>query len=167
MFSFKRFTWFMVFGSVWLGVGLYLLILGLNFILQVAHLPIGMLSTGNAPFFVWVSRIVGGGEATGIDLIVLSLLMGHLKGLMVFRKSVLRMERRLDPYQGFISITKAVPIAYFFLIIFMMGLGISLRLFSVPLDIRGVVDVAVGSGLVRGGMFYFRQGFIKKMQPAS
>ena len=160
MFSFKRSTWFVLFGCVWLGVGLYLLILGLNFLIQLSHIPVMLLATREAPLLLWVDGFVGGLETTAICLIACSLLLGHLKGVMVFRRSVLRMEKRVQGEGEHIFIGKVVPWSYLLLIGSMVLLGVCLRVFSVPLDIRGVVDVAVGSALLRGGMFYLRRAFV-------
>ena len=37
-----------------------------------------------------------------------------------------------------------------------MLMGMSLRWVSIPYDIKGVIDVAVGSALANGSAFYFR-----------
>jgi len=44
-----------------------------------------------------------------------------------------------------------------------MGLGMGIRYFGVPVDVRGLIDVAVGSALINGAMLYFRVGVQKKI----
>ena len=38
----------------------------------------------------------------------------------------------------------------------MIGLGFAMRVLQVPIDIRALVDIAVGSALIQGSFFYTR-----------
>jgi hypothetical protein len=38
----------------------------------------------------------------------------------------------------------------------MMALGLVFRFLPIPIDLRGLIDVAIGSALINGAMLYFR-----------
>ena len=158
MLSFRKLTWFILCGCLWFTVGFSLLVTGLNFLLGLAKFSEGVLSMGEAPLFGSLAKSLGGNETVAIVLIAVSLLIGQLKSVFVFKRAVKRMENRLAAFSGSIPIYKVFHWSYLFLIVFMMSLGMALKAFSVPLDIRGVIDVAVGGALLRGGMFYIRTG---------
>jgi hypothetical protein len=57
------------------------------------------------------------------------------------------------------SLTQIYSPTYYLLIGIMIGLGLSLKIFGLPIDIRGLVDVTIGAALINGAMLYFRSAF--------
>jgi F0F1-type ATP synthase assembly protein I len=114
-------------GMLWLGVGIFLLNLGLT-----------LLST--EPLF----------------LIPLALIIGVAKGRFVLRKSALRVMDRIRSLPNPAPIAQAYSLGYIILIASMIGIGVLIKVFQCPNDIRGFVDTAVGAGLIQGSLHYFR-----------
>jgi hypothetical protein len=53
--------------------------------------------------------------------------------------------------------TQAYDQKYWILLCLMMMLGMMFRFLPIAVDIRGGIDVAIGSALINGAMLYFRQ----------
>jgi hypothetical protein len=53
------------------------------------------------------------------------------------------------------------PTYYIAIIASMMFMGMAMRFVPISADIKGIVDVAVGSALINGAMQYFRLAFTK------
>jgi hypothetical protein len=85
-----------------------------------------------------------------------ALFVGFLKGRFIFTKTVGRITRRIHSLPSPISFRTVYPPAYWILIGSMMGLGMAMKHLPISLDIRGFVDVAVGSALMNGSLLYFR-----------
>jgi len=136
-------------GLVWLGMGIFLLTLGLRLLfnsIEAASLPLlGLLK----PYF-------GGIENAAIGLIAFSLGLGYFKGKYVFKKTVKRVVGKIRSLPNPTYLTSVYSWPYYLLIILMIFLGFSMRYFGLSPDIRGVVDVAVGAGLIQGAIRYFR-----------
>lgn len=141
-------------GLVWLGIGTYLLTLGVHFIVGVAQGPVGDTPSLLAIF----SRIAGGREQAASLLIVLGLCIGFLKGRLVFTKTVQKVVQRIISLPMPIQLSQVYGARYLGLIAGMVLLGMSLKWFHLSLDIRGMVDVAIGSALMNGALLYFRSG---------
>jgi hypothetical protein len=142
-------------GALWLGVGLYLLPLGIHFLITSAVEPSQSLYL--IPFLNWLGVK---GEQAALFLVVLGLGVGFLKSKTVFAKSVekgVAHIRSLPPKAPLYSVYTP---KYLILLAMMVLLGISLKWFQAPLDMRGFVDVAIGSALINGSMLYFRKANI-------
>ncbi len=87
-------------------------------------------------------------------LVAAGLFFGFLKGRFVLRKTVQRISLRIAELQAPISFVDAYPKSYWLLLASMMSLGFLLRL--VPVEVRGFIDVVVGSALLNGALLYFR-----------
>lgn len=149
-------------GVVWFGVGCFLLPLGINFI-------VGALLIENAtqahPILDFLAPYVGGLEQAALVWIIFALLVGYLKGRTVFAKSVKRSVDRILTLPNPASLSKMYTPSYYLLLGSMILLGVLMRFTSV--DIRGGVDVAVGSALINGAMLYFRQAWLARKQTSS
>jgi hypothetical protein len=84
-----------------------------------------------------------------------------MKGRFVLSKTVRRVVHRISSLSEPIRFLDVYSAKYFVLIASMILLGMTLRWLSVPSDIRGMIDVAVGSALMNGAMLYFRACFQK------
>ncbi len=140
-------------GTSWFFIGLFLLIKGLNLIVLGARQG---ESAACIPFF---ASLAGGREEAALLLIAISLFIGFMKGRYVLRKSAKRIAERILSFPSPIKMTEVYSARYCLLILLMVGLGIGLRWFSVPRDIHGAIDVAVGGALISGALFYFRYAF--------
>jgi hypothetical protein len=89
-------------------------------------------------------------------LIVAFLVVGRLKAQYILQKTVGRTKERLEKKEEPLSIKDLFTIPYVALIALMMGLGLLMNVCAVPLDIRGLVDIAVGSALIHGSFLYFK-----------
>lgn len=142
-------SWIVVSGFFWAAAGFSLLYKGLHLISQGAMGPNG----GNSLAAAWF----GGGERGATALVALGLLVGFVKGRFILAKTVKRVCDRILSLTLPIRIGQVYSSAYIILIGSMILLGMTLRFLPIPLDVRGVVDVAIGSALLNGSMFYFRR----------
>lgn len=138
-------------GSIWLLAGANLLFLGVNFLMQsveptqTAYLPLLNKLMGLIPH-----------ELAMPFLVVCGGLIGVLKGMTVIRKAARREVERIAQLPHPISIMQLYSKRGAILLALMLCLGLSLRFFSLPLDVRGVIDVAVGIALIIGSASYLR-----------
>jgi len=90
-------------------------------------------------------------------LIAVGLLLGFIKGRFVLSKTVARVVERILSLSLPIRLGDVYAKSYYFLILGMMGLGLFMRFAPIWQDIRGLIDIAVGSALINGAMLYFRR----------
>lgn len=148
----KRTSWIVISGMLWFSVGLWLLALGTNFIVQKALLQ----SSESTSVIAFLSQFSGGREPAAFMWVLLALLVGFFKGRFVLAKTVYRVVFRLRQLPEPISIRFVYRLRDVALIGVMIALGMGMKFFAVPLEIRGFVDVAVGSALINGAVLYFR-----------
>lgn len=127
----KHRGWIIFSGSVWVVIGLLLLYKGLQF-LQLAQ-------TERKSLYM-----------------AIGLMIGFLKGRFLLVRSVQRVVRRIISLPEPIRLKDVYAPSYFLLVLAMMGLGILLKFLPIQFEVRGLIDVAVGSALTNGAMFYFR-----------
>jgi hypothetical protein len=140
-------------GAIWMTIGIFLLQLGLNLLLiqnPEAH--------ANTPLLNLFSGAFTSQEAA-IAIIALFLYIGFLKGKHLLTKTANRGIAHIRTLPNPSEIHKVYGKKYFLLIGVMILLGISMKYFAVPTDIRGAIDVAVGAALINGAVHYFRTGF--------
>lgn len=142
-------------GLIWLAIGCFLLPLGLNFI--VGALLKENFATQSHPILTAMAPFVGGGESAALIWIALALAIGFFKGRFVFGKTVQRSVNRILSLPNPVHLSKIYPWQYYLLLSSMILLGFLVKF--LPLDIRGGVDVIIGSALINGAMLYFRQAF--------
>jgi hypothetical protein len=157
MFKVSHSTLIFLSGFVWLAVGCFLLPLGLNFIVDT-------LLKDNAahtyPILQFLAPYAGGLDAAAIVWIAFALLIGFLKGRRVFSKSVQRSVSRILNLPNPAPLSKLYTPSYYLLLGSMVVLGVLVR--YTPLDVRGGVDVAIGSALINGAVLYFRQAWLAR-----
>lgn len=148
----SHFTMIILSGLVWLAVGCFLLPLGINFVVE------SILKDNAAlphPVLNFMAPYTGGLDQAALIWIAFALLIGFLKGRTVFAKSVQRSVDRIQTLPNPASISKIYTPAYYILLGSMVLLGVLVRFTT--LDIRGGVDIAIGSALINGAMLYFRK----------
>lgn len=136
-------------GAVWFIIGLSLLRLGISLFMAC------MGSEEYSSFLRFFMNIAGGKAEALAFLIAGGLFLGYVKGKTVLKKAALQSCMRLELIPN-PTLSNIYTLKNYILIGIMMGLGILLKVFSLPNDIRGFVDVAVGTALLQGSLFYFR-----------
>lgn len=144
----KQRAWVIFSGFVWLAIGSFLLYKGLHLISDAVLLSHSLCFR--------LKNIFGTSHQAGTVLIAAGLFIGFLKGRFVLSKTVHRISSRIVGLPLPIRFVDVYPSSYWILISSMVALGISLRFLPIPIDIRGFIDVAIGSALLNGSMLYFR-----------
>lgn len=143
-------------GATWFSIGVFLMCKGLGFLVELA-------SPGKkAPVIDALQSLSGGREQAILVLICLGLLIGFFKGRVVLSKTVQRMSTHFFSFAQGIPLSKLYPLSYYILISFMVILGISLKWMPIPQEVRGTIDVTIGSALTNGAVLYLRAAIFKK-----
>ncbi len=141
--------WMLVSGLSWLAIGAYLMIKGLKWV------TLAMMQPETPALMGYLKKITGSLQQGALVLICISLLVGFIKGRMVLSKTVSRIVSRLKSLES-ISFSNAYDRKYYIILASMMGLGLLFRFLPIAYDIRGFIDVTIGSALMNGAMLYFR-----------
>lgn len=155
MLKLKHSTLIVISGIIWLAIGCMLLSLGLNFI--VTSILKDNLILMKRPVIDFLGAFFGGPDQGALLLIAIGLLVGFAKGKFVFTKTVNRTVSRILTLPNPAPITQIYAKGYYILLALMFFLGYIVRFF--PLDIRGGVDVVIGSALINGSLLYFKQAY--------
>lgn len=100
--------------------------------------------------------VFGAPEQAATTFIAIGLIVGFLKGRFVLSKTVKRVVARILSLPLPIQIKKVYAPSYWILIGSMMALGMLFRFLPIPIDAKGMIDLAIGSALINGAMLYFR-----------
>lgn len=138
-------------GLVWMAVGLFLLPLGLKLILEPSA-----LQQSSLPVLNFLKPYAGGLQEAGTIIVAIALFIGFLKGRHVLGKAARKGVERIKSFPNPTSIGNIYSPKYYILLGGMVALGMCIKIFGLPNDIRGFVDIAVGSALINGAMEYFR-----------
>lgn len=148
-------TWIAISGVIWFIVGIGLLTLGLNFIVYKAQIE----SHETTSLIAKIAPLAGGREKAALILIVIGLIIGFIKGRFALAKTVRRVVDRILKLDPPIKFSQVYSKGYLLLIAVMILLGLSMKWLGLPMEIRGTIDVAIGSALMNGGVAYFRMAF--------
>ena len=140
----KHRSWVAFSGFVWFAVGVSLLYKGLQLVTQAVNEPGSFC------------RKFNDAQQCATILIAVGLLLGFVKGRLILSKTVKRVVSRIASLPLPIRMGQVYSKSYWFLIGGMVLLGMSFKYLPIPIDIRGAVDVAIGSALINGAMLYFR-----------
>ena len=146
-------TLILISGAVWMAIGCFLLFLGLNLLVAGAHLQ------GFNPLLSSLAPYLGGMESVALLLVVVALYIGYMKGRFVLSKAAQKGIVRIRSMPEPANLSQIYSPQYYLLIGAMVLLGMSIKWFGFPNDIRGTVDVAIGAALINGAVFYFRQAY--------
>jgi len=135
-------------GFLWFFSGGFLLYKGLHLINDATFRADSLCSKWQTVF--------GSPQQAATIFIGIGLLLGFIKGRFVLSKTVRRVVSRIASFPGPIRFSDAYSRSYWILIASMIALGMSFRFLPIPMDMRGIVDVAIGSALVNGAMLFFR-----------
>ena len=143
-------------GFTWFFIGVMLLIKGLGLAVSCSA-----ISQASAVFLPMIAKGAGDWQQGALILITIAVFLGFLKGRIVLTKSANRIIKRIASFQGKVPVSKMYEAKYYILVGSMMLLGLSLKFFPIPLDIKAFIDIAVGSALMNGAMVYFRSLWVK------
>lgn len=155
-------TLYKISGLVWLVVGIMLLNTGLVLFMK------GFETVPFSPdlyssFFMWVAGLINGPDRAAMLLIGISVALGFCKGRFVMQKAVARSYDRIKELENPTKIFNIYSRANIFLILAMVFLGMSMKYLSIPVDVRAIIDTAVGCALMQGAVGYFHYAaFAKK-----
>lgn len=138
-------------GILWLLVGGMLVTMGCNFL--VASLLAENQASGYLPLLR--SLPVLDPELAALLVALAAIALGWLKGYYILAKTASKQLIRLAKLPSPIPYSQLFPIRYFCLLGLMGGLGLLLR--SFPMDVRGGIDLAVGTALLFGSTLFFRR----------
>lgn len=141
-------TWVAASGFLWFFVGTFLLYKGLRLLTEAAFQADSLCAR--------LQGIFGTAQQAATVFIALGLVIGFFKGRFVLGKTVRRVVARIAALPLPIRFRDAYSRSYWILISSMVALGLSFRFFPIAIDIRGTIDVAIGSALINGAMLYFR-----------
>lgn len=136
-------------GAIWMTIGIFLLQLGLNLLFQ----PIAVGTS--TPLFNILSTYISPSEAA-IFITVLGLYIGFLKGKYVLTKTANRTLNQIRMLPNPAPLHKMYDRKYYILLGIMITLGMSIKYMGIPNDVRGAIDVIIGSALINGAVHYFR-----------
>ncbi len=144
----------MISGLVWFAIGVYLLQMGLNLLIE----GIANADTAGAryPLFNALKDYLGSVQTVALSLVVVALFIGYFKGRYVLGKSAAKGVERILTFPNPAHLKNLYSAKYYILIAVMISLGMSMRFFGVSNDVRGFVDAIIGSALINGAMIYFK-----------
>jgi hypothetical protein len=166
MIKLKHTSLIVISGLIWLGIGIYLLQLGIN-LLMASCIHSELSANGHYPAVTYLSAYVGNREGAALILVALGLFIGGIKGRYVLGKSARRGVDRILAFPNPTSLGNIYSVKYYLLLVLMMSLGISIKFLGIAGDIRGVIDITIGSALTNGSMYYFRFVQSLKNHPVS
>lgn len=142
-------------GLAWFAIGVYLLQLGLRLILGNFHTDTTVFQH-ELPLIHHLAGYVGGKEVAAILLMIGALYIGYFKGRFVLGKSAKRSIDRISAMPNPAPLKHIYEPKYYLLLGGMVALGISIKYLGLNNDVRGIIDVTIGSALINGAMIYFR-----------
>lgn len=165
MFKLSHSKLIFISGLIWVVVGGMLTQLGLSLLMGeslTSSLSSGKVE-GSHPLLAQLIPPLGINRAV-LTLLVIALVIGYMKGKFVLGKSAKRGVDRILSFPEPTSIFNIYSPMYYALLGGMMFLGISIKYLGIPHDIRGMIDIAVGMALLKGGTLYFRHASTIKAQ---
>lgn len=154
MLHFSHRSLILLSGLVWFFIGGWLLYKGLNFLVQA------LAMAGGRPWLDGLHPFVGSLDTAVVFVVMFALLIGYFKGTRVLGKAAEKGVRHIAGHADPMPLHKVYRPGYYAILAVMMMLGLLMNWISVPADIRGFVDVAIGSALINGAMVYFRKAAI-------
>lgn len=136
-------------GVLWMAIGVFLLLKGFSHLL---HSPSDQTPT-LLPYF---SSFVKEPEQGSLVLVSLGLLIGFIKGRVVLAKTAARIIAKIVSLPNPCSLFSIYGSSYLLLLGGMVCLGMLIKWLPIAYDIKGVIDIAIGSALTNGSAFYFR-----------
>lgn len=137
-------------GSLWLVIGVMLMYKGMNWIIAGTQEP---ASVKLLPILTPLAR---GIEQSALILLCVAIFVGFMKARFILAKTVKKVVDRIVSQPEPVLLTQAYGKSYMLVLMAMILLGLSMKVAHLPYDLRGLIDVTIGSALTQGSMLYFR-----------
>lgn len=95
-------------------------------------------------------------------LVGLSLIIGYLKSYLVLRPSIKRIIWYLASQGKMVPLKGMLPRKDRLVLLLMVSIGVISRFLPIPFDVRGCIDMVIGSALVHGGMMLYQNRHLIK-----
>lgn len=154
--KFKHRTLIAVAGALWFVIGLFLLTLGIRFVMESVRDPSMLDKPGCFSILSLASYFVSSLNNAVILLLTSALLLGYIKGKIALGKTVYKQIDRISGLPNPAKLKFLYTKGHYLLIALMIALGFSMRFLPITLDTRGFIDIAIGSALMNGALLYFR-----------
>lgn len=138
-------------GLLWFAIGTMLLTIGVNLLVKALEEP-----ASYHPLFTFAYPYFGDLQSVCIIVLVVALIVGFFKGRVALGRSAKKVVARIRSLPNPTPIYTIYSKGYYILLASMIGLGLSIKYFGLPDDVRGFIDVAIGAALINGGSTYFR-----------
>lgn len=158
MLKFKHSTLIILAGLIWLSIGIFLLNKGLRLVATPGF--------EESPLLDYLSPVFGSLQEAAVALIGIGLLVGYFKGRFVLAKTAKKMIGRIRAFEEPVHFYRIYSYKFYFVIGIMILLGLGIKWFGTPDDIRGAVNVIIGAALINGSIHYFKNAFAAKKETA-
>lgn len=138
MYKFSLKQSFFLLGVLWLFSGILLFSKGVRLLLDIQA------------YRLWPAK----SEIIAL-LICIGLFLGQFKAKIVLRKAANKKILAMHS-QGTLTFFQIFNFRYIFLIATMIFLGFLLKFSHTPCDIRGMINVTIGTALIQSSIFYFK-----------
>lgn len=162
MYKCSHFLMIVISGIIWTMVGILLMTLGMHHLMDALRLWDEIIVSSHLSMIKMLSYVFHRPEQVLVAIVAVCLLAGYSKGHFVLMRSVKTGVQRILSYPNPSEIKNLYTKKYYFLLFFMMGLGILLRVAKIPEDIHGAIDLAIGSALLKGALGYFKYALAEK-----
>ncbi len=136
-------------GLLWMVVGISLLFKGFSLLL---HHPVGEVGLVIPSLVAQLGQV----EQVSLGLISVGLMIGFIKGRWVLAKTAKCVTQRILSLPNLCPISSIYSRSYLIMLSSMILLGVSMKWLAIPYDVKGVIDIAIGSALTNGAALYFR-----------
>ncbi|MBA3239336.1 MAG: hypothetical protein H0T62_13475 [Parachlamydiaceae bacterium] len=137
-------------GTIWFAIGFFLLQLGLRLIFDSTGTP-----EGSTPLLNSFNSVLAAQEAA-IVITGVALYLGFLKAKHILSKSANRSVAHIQTLPNPGEVRFMYSRNYYFLLGGMVLLGMSFKYLGLPNDVRGFIDILIGSALINGAIHYYR-----------
>ncbi len=157
--SFTRASLLRAASMTWFSIGLFLMTRGIDLIVpDVDSSTIPQATQKNmSPLFNWACSFTG---ITSVEIslffILLGLVLGMIKARTIFKNAVMKNVERILQLPEKTSLIQAFAKKDYIIMASMMLFGFLLRSLGVYDDLRGLILVAVGAGLIQGALLYIQ-----------
>lgn len=151
--KFEKHSLITIVGMVWFIVGLALLFSGLEMIFLIDFLQ-GQTFTPliNILMYAFTGAII----PSIIVICLVGLLLGYVKSKWALVRMIGKTMERIYPLSGLVRISNLYRLHEALLVIAVITLSRVIKIFPIPLDVQGVINIAIGSALINGAVIYFR-----------
>lgn len=140
-------------GATWIAIGIFLLQMGVHLLF------VQIFDIKSSTPLINLFRGIFSHQESAILITSVALYVGFLKGKHILTLTANRTITHIRSLPNPACISQMYSKKYFILLAIMVSLGISIKYLGVPNDVRGAVDIAIGTGLIQGAMHYFKIGF--------